>query len=754
MKAARRELRRQKQAPNRYELDYHPHSYIVSPVPHAPNSHMAKWLQEQQEIAHQKKPSPYERISIPSKVNLSMSSLIPEREEPSLPTYNRVPSENYLLTDSDTSEIFKSSRSPYSHHNVIDSAASRLVDPRTESEFLNYQDFDSSTDNNSQMPFKDLSTGLSCHPSDIENTPSSQTYPSLAREKLSMEVGYHTQLSSTGLSVSSVLDQLSRRGKRDEHGLQVSELQELEVDEIQLEKQRMQLLFYRQQKDAKDQASHSSTVDQQEKWPSKSHKNSDENEEELLMDPNKLMKITKLRQSLDSIKKIMNDQRKRCRELHFAKEREEQILNQVETRLKSQSRHFMSVIHPESDARWQRDQKRRLKEMERQYAEKKEEVLRLEVKECEAKTKLKALEVYANDLKKQLQICEKNMETSRDVPEKEWPEVPPTRQLRVMSTDSITTGSSWLSNENITKDTISIESESNIPEFRSGADLNSPLGCYSDSSSPGPFVSRRYQRQPEFYGSSELPTLIRNSEVMPSSKYPTSHEQEERLRMLKEEHSHHLSSVDSISSRTPEEKTMQINQLKKEGCMLHTEDSSENYLSSTNHMKFTNQLGNSIDNSNIESSLSSSTPDVVPQILAPPITKSSVPHLHQSFDTSTEFLKLHQPNIRPTSATAYVDSHPCCQIPPRSHDHILSRPKSHDNLFSEQLGLPGGSNNYQFPDRENISNRPRKAIKAGGPHSYSSGRPNPPSNEERGRGYRERGSTPSVKYVQRQQTEL
>ena len=733
MKAARRELRRQQQTPAHDDID-HSHSYVTSPIP---SSHVTKWLQEQQEIAQQKKPAAYERISVrytPSKINVSMSSLIPEREEPALPvtsSIHRAQSDHYLMTDSETSEL---SRSPYNHF-TISGSTSRLPDQLQSN--LVQQDqlmFDSCATSSSQMPYRDLSLGLLCHPSDLDAN--SQSYPSLAREKLSMEVGYHTQLSSTGLSVSSVLDQLSRKGKKDEYRLQVSELQGLEVDEIQLEKQRMHLLFYRQQKEARDQE----LVEQHDTWSSKNqyeNKNSAD-EEELLMDPNKLLQISKLRQNFESVKKIINEQRKRYRELHFTKEREEQSLNQAESRLNSQSCHFMSTLHAEDEARWHRDQRRRLKDMERYYSEKKEEVHRLEVKEREAKTKLKALELHASILKKQLHACEANLETSHDIPEKEWPN---TRQFCVMSTDSITTGSSWVSSENVSiaKGITSVGLDSNIAEFHPTGLRNSPLGCYSDSSSPGPYVGRRYQKQqPEFHGSSELPTLIRNRE---STRH---YEQEEYLRMLKGEHcqGHHLSILEGMSLHFTEERTtgfkMDGNK-PRVGSSDDQSESSENNLSESNHKQF----GCSIDSSNVESSLSSSTPDVVPQVLAPLLKK---PHFHQSFTSSDQQLfatQHYQPDVRPTTATGRL----YYQIPQELHDQVLSRPKSHDNLLlesSDQISLPGG-------DREHASNRPRKA---GGPHSYSRGRPDPPSNEERGRSYREKGLIPSGKYVQRQQTEL
>lgn len=767
MKAARRELRRQQQTPNRSYDQYQPH--VISPVPQIPTL-MSKWLQEQREI-NQQKPSGYQRISVPHNIATSLSSLVPEREEPALPT---LPSE--LMSDSsinhyhvttpsgtDISDNQRNIRAPYSKL-TLPSKQDDTSHLRSRTDFTSFNETgfakyhsndplspDLSLANSSQTPYKDVSS-LSGHQSDLDT---SQAYPSLAREKLSMEVGYHTQLSSTGLSVSSVLDQLSRKGKKGDHGLQVSELQSLEVDEIQLEKQRMQLLFYRQQKEKKEQELSSTLVEhqmpQQEnvsmKWSTKEQ----EDEDELLMNPEKLLLIARVKQELDSVRRLMNDQRKRCRELQFAKEREEQSLSEAETRFKPQNRHFMPFMRPEDESRWQRDQKRKLKEWERLCSEKKEELHQIEVKEMQAKARLRALEQHASDLKKQLLICESKQVPSREVPEKDWTER--SRPLRVMSTDSITTGSSWLSNENISKDTISIGSEYNIADYHVSGTRSPPLGCHSDSSSPGPFSTRWPPRLPELHGSTEIPTLMHNpdiahnikraeySEVRESSM---SHEQEERLRVLKEEHNHHLSSLESIPSRSAKDKAIQLHQLKKEVHYLHdipdyqTTDLSLRQSSSA-HSPMRPSVGSGGYDSR-ESSLSSSTPDVVPLMFTLP---TKVPHQQV---TASSFTIDSLPNYQNTFQQSLLRS--------RSRDEISELRKQDEPLLDESLS---GGHRYQLLDQDRAN---RKVPKTGGPHSYSRGRPEPPSNEERGRLYREKGSAtsqnslPGSSYVQRQQTEL
>ena len=833
MKAARRQRRNQQQNPSRISYDsYHgpeyqpPMSSPVPPPPQSATSHIERWLQDQREIAHQQKPSGYHRISPPPKPSSSLSSLVvPEREEPSLPMpsssfnqklHNAPQHERYLMTTHHGSDVSDSrrglhSKSSYGNFNVINSA-SKVVDPTYSSTSsmsgigfpkypspLDQLTSDSSITGNSQSRFKDIPSSLSCQPSDPDLN--SQSYPSLMVEKLSMEVGYHTQMSSTGLSVSSVLDQLSRKGKKGE--LQRSELAELEVDEIQLEKQRMQLLFYQQEKERQDQEAKVPLVDRPLSgnsslmWSAKDGTETKSLNDEI-MDPEKLLQVTKLKQELESLRRLISDQKKRCRELHFTKEREEQSLVNAEARFKSQnSRHLMPFMRPEDENKWHRDQKRRLKEWESFQSNKKDELHQLEVKECEAKTRLKALEQHASEIKKQLQACEGSAKSHdlgsihkiQDLPEKEWNESMG-RPLRVVSTESITTGSSWISNENISKDTISIGSESNIPssvDFHVGGAQNSPLGCRSDSSSPGPPFSTNWYHRTDLHGSAELPTLMRNPELIHNVKNPISrgsssaYEQEERVRMLKEEH---LSSLDSIPSRTAEEKALQLRQLKREARRQqespnHQLETVESYYplhasrqwphqpTSPSHFLPLKSTGSGLDISTMDSSLSSSTPDVVPQILAPPIRSishsrqssggSGVGHDTQSYTKSRQ----HELGSRPQSSGSFVEpQHSRFHPGYISHDYSTSvplmRPQSRDGILEShsaiqshyEQGQHGGNHGYQLPERDTSSSRSNHTRKTGGPHSYSRGRPEPPPTPI--------GSNLALggRYVQRQQTEL
>ena len=686
-----------------------------------------------------------------------MSSLIPEQDESAERTVA-----HYRVTTPSGSDVSDNQstaiRGPYSKIMTPTSSKQPLSvlpghQSRSRSDFMSgfndgsYTD-DLSNTSHSQTPFKDmLSNSLSGQTSEVDN---SQSYPSLAREKLSMEVGYHTQLSSTGLSVSSVLDHLPKKGKKGGIGLQ---LQGLEVDEIELEKQRMQLLFYRQQKERKDQLDPSTTaVDDSQQgatdaWPPSSEQQYDGkgqgDEEDLLVEPEKLLQVAKIKQDLEYVRKMINDQRKRCRELQFAKERGEQSLNQAELRFKSQNRHFMPFMRPEDEMRWQRDQKRKLKEWERFSAEKKNELHHIEVKEIEAKTRLRALEQHASDLKKQLATCETQM-SSRDIPERDWGNRGSNniRPIRVTSTESITTGSSWVSSENIPRDTTSIGSD--IPEFQFGSIIRgSSLDCHSDSSSPKPFQPQWHPRHPEFHGSCESPTLMHNSDVAFNVKTPkarVSSEQEERVRLLKEEHTHHLSSLENIPSRSAKDKEIQVHHLKQEVRRLQDTP------------VYTGGGLGGYDSR--ESSLSSSTPDVVPVMYAPPLTARLL-----SSDNKSDHHRPSSSSSIPNYSRPSFQSQQQSLLKSRSRDELsrdIPERQQQQQSIEQHSGLLGGGDmqqRYQYPEQDSRSNR--KVPKSGGPHSYSRGRPEPPSSDDRSSRGRLSG-TPQLttRYVQRQQTEL
>ena len=130
-----------------------------------------------------------------------------------------------------------------------------------------------------------------------------------------------------------------------------------------------------------------------------------EEEEELLMDPEKLLQITNLQGKLESLKKMVSEQRKKNREMQFAKERVKQSLQEEEKKAQ-QARSVRPFMKIEDQARWQKDQKKRMKEWEKLKKEKTNDLQRYECKEREGRSRLKALEQHLGEVKKQLQACE------------------------------------------------------------------------------------------------------------------------------------------------------------------------------------------------------------------------------------------------------------------------------------------------------------------------------------------------------------
>ncbi len=625
----------------------------------------ARWIQEQRDHSHYTiRHMDHLRQAKPSQ---SLNSLIPEKDEtPSRPfdrrgsaTTTRNIFDSRLTTTPSGSDLSDTaSQHGHSYQGGKFSmlgTSSKLHDPLSASK-SSYADFSAYLSRHrlsvdSQLPSgSDMPASLSVQMSESSDPNGSQAYPSLMLEKLSMEVGCHTQsnISSTGITVTSVLEQLAQKSRKakETSGLKKNELKDLDVNELELEKQRMKFLFYEQRKESKDRESLPDSLDKQapmdsnakvSEWVNKDQDIATE-EEELLMDPEKLLQITNLQGKLESLKKMVSEQRKKNRETQFAKERVKQSL-QEEEKKSQQARSVRSFMKVEDQARWQKDQKKRMKEWEKLKREKTNDLQRYECKEREGRSRLKALEQHLGEVKKQLQACEGSTisrplsaATSEfgssklldDIPERDW--MSSSRPPRIMSTDSITTESSLMSGDNpdIPKDLISLDSDISIPDFNISAarNGNSPYGNRSNSSSPIGHVSSSYKsRYPDFHGSMEMRPMF-GHKIPLTRGY--SADQDKRLRILKQEHLHHISSMDNIPAYSNEDRTVQLNQVRQEA--MHNLDERPVLeipaqpwsKSSTNvsHYK------GSIDSSNVESSLSN-TPDVIPEFLVKPIQQSS-----------------------------------------------------------------------------------------------------------------------------------
>ena len=562
-------------------------------------------------------------------------------------------------------------------------------------------------------------------------------------EKLSMEVGCHTQsnVSTAGLSVTSVLEHLARKGRetKDKTGLKSNEVKGLDVDELELEKQRMKFLFYEQRNETKDADSATNALDQQppmdpntkvSEWVNKDHEILTE-DDDLIMDPEKIVQITNLQQKVDSLKKVISEQRKKHREIQFAKERVKQCLAEEEKKAQQirNVRPFMKIDDP---TRWQKDQKKRLKDWDRLKREKTNELQKYECKERGSKSHLKALEQHLGELKKQLQACEGSSGSGRmlsvseefgsskllnEIPEGDW--TSSNRPPRIMSTDSITTESSFMSGDNpeISKDVISIDSDASLSGFNDysiSAARNSPFSNRSDSSSPvGPAMTSlynkgRYSYNLDTHGNVDA-RLMNGLSKLPLSRGHSA-DQDKRLRLLKEEHFHHISSMDNIPRYSNDEHTFQ--QLRHEAIgKMHTPDDQygQSWSKSSTNVHLSHYKGH-IDSSNVESSLSN-TPDVVPEMIDKPYSSA------MNLPYQTEGVYRYGKHSRPSSGMGFTDSNPQALDSSRkglfrgsasstnSIDHVGGgRVDSRESLFDNKPERQLMSSIHPYSSHGNVSN--------------------------------------------------
>ena len=346
-------------------------------------------------------------------------------------------------------------------------------------------------------------------------------------DKLSMDVMYHTQLSGASTQgITAMIPKLNTGTRSSKSHLDHSDLKDLEIDEIELEKQRIQLMLYEQQKqkeqtslerNGRDQVASSfqKDADMQHEYL---HNTKEENSD-VFPEPDN--SVAELKQELLSLERLVSDQRKKYREIKFAREREEQNLKQVETNFREHElMNGTFGLNPTDQNRWQKEQKRRLRELEKIRADRNEHLQKIEYNEHCAKSKLKAFEAQANEIRQLLQKAEgaqsvnsatpaqargsdsyhpdmlpskltSNRSMSRDRPhidvehilrqqeaqrvrerhhsittpaEREWTETSRSTPARVMSTETVST-STWVAgNEqpDLAKEALTTISESNL----------------------------------------------------------------------------------------------------------------------------------------------------------------------------------------------------------------------------------------------------------------------------------------------------
>ena len=229
-----------------------------------------------------------------------------------------------------------------------------------------------------------------------QQTPSQQNQQQQqVLDRLSMDVMLHTQLSGTSMQggITSLIPKFkaTKSLRTSESHLDRSDLKELDMDEIDLEKQRIRLMLYEQQKQEKEL----------EKTTSVSCQGSESID--VLEGPDKeeqCLSAEQLRGELESLDQIVSDQKKKYREIKMAREREEQNLKQAEKEL------FMECVSPNDEQKWHMEQKRRLREIEKLKSEKNHRLQQIQYNEYRAKNKIKALETQATEIRQQLQRAE------------------------------------------------------------------------------------------------------------------------------------------------------------------------------------------------------------------------------------------------------------------------------------------------------------------------------------------------------------
>ena len=231
-----------------------------------------------------------------------------------------------------------------------------------------------------------------------QQTPSQQHQQQQHLDKLSMDVMMHTQLSgaSTQGGITSLIPKFNQaKSMKTTDGkphLDKSDLKELDVDEIDLEKQRIRLMFYEQQKQENESSKPVEEVSCHRSDPLDLEPLEDEDKEEHLS-------IEQMRQELESLDLIVSDQKRRYREIKMAREREEQSLKQAEKDL-------FTEISPNDQHQWHVEQKRRLREREKLKSEQNERLKHLQNNEHRAKNRLKAIEAQTAVIRQQLQKAE------------------------------------------------------------------------------------------------------------------------------------------------------------------------------------------------------------------------------------------------------------------------------------------------------------------------------------------------------------
>lgn len=335
-------------------------------------------------------------------------------------------------------------------------------------------------------------------------------------DKLSMDVMYHTQQSGASLSgISSIVPQLLQ-GKGGRPYLGKVHLKELDGDEIDLEKQRIRLMFYEKKNEERALREEEETSPDQETAPRQAYASSspDEQQQQFQMlekeremvfsddDGVQMPETKELLQELDTLEQATSEQRRMCKDLKYARERESLKLKRAEVEFKEQEllepdmggAMSMSAIHQE---RWQKEQKRRLRQLERFRAEQKDKIQGIEVEEHRAKAKLKAYQANLLELKQRLDAMISELSS---VPNLVPPQVTGGESSRANGISSTFTGELHHRDD---QHFMPIDSDPAMPPEREWPKDANP------KSNPGRFISMESINSSSLVGGNEVPEFSR-----------------------------------------------------------------------------------------------------------------------------------------------------------------------------------------------------------------------------------------------------
>ena len=262
--------------------------------------------------------------------------------------------------------------------------------------------------------------------------------PSQQLDKLSTDVMYHTPQSGASLSgISSIMPRLLQ-GRGGKPYLGRIHLKELDGDEIDLEKQRIKLMFYekkneeralREEEEMSLQAQEAASPENSRKvYPlsppppqppvstahqfeiptslEEGHSNGFttlSDTEILTSEPKQMLR------DLETLEYMASEQRRRCKELSFAREIENLELKKAEVEFKEQELQDLgpgaggTSVSVAQQERWQKEKKKRQRQLERYRLAQRDKMRKMETEERHATAKREAYEYQIYEIRQQLE---------------------------------------------------------------------------------------------------------------------------------------------------------------------------------------------------------------------------------------------------------------------------------------------------------------------------------------------------------------